>query len=138
MPSLPGVAVVREDDEPTAANVEELFPPAVYFEQTEVQPALRQAIVAHLREYPTVAFSVADLALALVRRNWVGGQSAQKRVSDMASVMHGEEQLQRVDRGVHRLHPRLAAAFERRPVTDYRRAAEMGFPVPEATPDDQE
>ncbi len=135
---LAGVAVVREDDEPASAKVEELFPPAAAFEgEKGAQPTLRQAIVAHFREHPTIAFPVGDLAVALLLRGWLAEEGAQKRVSDMASLMASDEQLQRVERGVYRLHPRLAVAFERRPVTDYRRAAEMGLPVPQSMPGDQ-
>lgn len=131
---LAGIAVVREDDEPDSASIEELFPPAALFDTGGAEPTLRQAIVAHLRENPMIPFPIASIAHALVLREWIPDRrDTQKRVSDMASLMAGEDQLQRVDRGVYRLHPRLAVAFEQRPVTDYRRAAEMGMPVPPST-----
>src|SRR5580704_6829088 len=112
---LAGIATLSDEDDQN--NVpDDLFPPARYFDETRERPTLRQAIMAHLGETPTAGFTVAELAQALVRRGWLpedGG--AQKRVSDIAGVMHGDEQLQRVDRGVYRLHPRFALAFERRP-----------------------
>jgi hypothetical protein len=131
---LAGVAVSREEDEPTSAEVEELFPDATHFEQTGTKPTLRQAIMAHLREHPATELSVAELAQALVRRGWVPKQGAHKRVSDLAGLMHSQDQLQRVGRGVYRLNPRFAVAFERQPKTDYRRAAELGMPVPGSWP----
>jgi hypothetical protein len=102
-------------------------------------PTLRQAVVAHLREHPVMPFPIAALTRALVLRGWLPDrEDAQKRVSDIAGLMASDGQLQRVDRGVYRLHPQLAAAFDQRPVTDYRRAAELGFPVPSAPHGDQE
>lgn len=128
---LAGVTVVRDDGEPDAANIEELFPPAALFDTGGAEPTLRQAIVAHLREHPMIPFPIASIAHALVLRGWMPDRAdTQKRVSDMASLMAGEDQLQRIERGVYRLHPRLTVAFEQRPVTDYSRAAEMGMPVP--------
>jgi hypothetical protein len=131
---LAGLAAAPEDDEPEPKNVEEMFPPGAYFDQSEAQPSLRQAVVAFLREHPGLAFPVSDIAAALVLRGWLNEEGSQKRVSDIASLMHGDEQLHRVDRGVYRLHPRLAVAFERQPVTDYRQAAAMGMPVPQSLP----
>ncbi len=131
---LAGVAVTREDDEPTFTEIEELFPDASYFEQTGTTPTLRQAIMAYLREHPATELGVAGLAQALVQRGWVSEQAAHKRVSDLAGLMHSQDQLQRVGRGVYRLHPRFAVAFERQPKTDYRRAAELGMPVPGSWP----
>jgi hypothetical protein len=111
---LAGIATLSDEDDQN--NVpDDLFPPARYFDETEERPTLRQAIMAHLSETPTASFTVAELAQALVRRGWLPENGAQKRVSDLAGVMHGDEQLQRVDRGVYRLHPRFALAFERRP-----------------------
>jgi hypothetical protein len=127
---LAGVVVVHDDHEPDSDNVEGVFPSADHFEQSGAQPTLRQAIMAHLRRNPIMTFSVSGLAEALVLRGWLPESGAQKRVSDMVSLMAGDEQLKRVERGVYRLHPRFAVAFEQRPLTDYRRAAEMGLPVP--------
>jgi hypothetical protein len=121
---LAGVADVHEDEENSVPD--DIFPPARYFDEAGVRPTLRQAIMAHMQE-----------AQALVRRGWLAEESSQKRVSDLAGVMHGEDQLQRVERGVYRLHPRFAVIFERRPVTDCRRAAEMGFPVAGSWPGEQ-
>jgi len=132
---LAGVADVHEDEENSVPD--DIFPPARYFDEAGVRPTLRQAIMAHMQEAPTSGLTVAELAQALVRRGWLAEESSQKRVSDLAGVMHGEDQLQRVERGVYRLHPRFAVIFERRPVTDYRRAAEMGFPVPGSWPGEQ-
>lgn len=128
---LVGLAVAPEDDDdPEPSNVEELFPPGAYFDQGDVQPTLRQAVIAFLREQPGLAFPVQDIASALVMRGWLGEDGAQKRVSDIVSLMHGDEQLQRVDRGIYRLHPRLAVALDRsRPVT-YRAAQRRNLPPP--------
>jgi hypothetical protein len=133
---LAGMAVVPEDDdEPEPRGVEELFPPASFFDQNGVSPTLRQGVIAFLREHPGLAFSVADIARALILRGWLADDDgAQKRVSDIASLMHGEDQLQRPERGHYGLHPRLAVAFERQPLTDYARAAELGMPVPQNLP----
>lgn len=111
---LAGIATLSDEDDQN--NVpDDLFPRARYFDESGERPTLRQAIMAHLGETPTTDFAVAELAQALVRRGWLPRDGAQKRVSDLAGVMHGDEQLQRVDRGVYRLHPRFALAFERRP-----------------------
>jgi hypothetical protein len=97
---LAGVAVVRDDGEPDAANIEELFPPAALFDTGGAEPTLRQAIVAHLREHPMIPFPIASIAHALVLRGWMPDRAdTQKRVSDMASLMAGEDQLQRIERG---------------------------------------
>lgn len=117
---LAGVAVVPDDDEPSSANVEELFPPASFFEVGGSVPTLRQAIVAHLREHPMMPFTIAALTQALVAREWLPErEDAQKRVSDMASLMVGDDQLQRVERGIYRLHPRLVVAFDRPSTMDF-------------------
>lgn len=111
---LAGIAILFDEDD--QSNVpDDLFPPAHYFDGTGDRPTLRQAIMAHLGTTPTTGFTIAELAQALIRRGWLPEGGAQKRVSDLAGVMHGDEQLQRVDRGVYRLHPRFALAFERRP-----------------------
>jgi hypothetical protein len=90
-----------------------------------------------MREHPTAAWNIPDLMAALEFRGWLPDKKdAQKRVSDMASVMTNDGQLDRVERGVYRLSPKLALAFERRPTTDYRAAAALGFPVPERNPSD--
>jgi hypothetical protein len=111
---LAGIATASDENDQN--NVpDDLFPPARYFDETGEHPTLRQAIMANLSETPTAGLTVAELAQALVRRGWLPDDGAQKRVSDLAGVMHGDEQLQRVDRGVYRLHPRFALAFDRRP-----------------------
>lgn len=111
---LAGIATPSDEDDQN--NVpDDLFPRARYFDESGDRPTLRQAIMAHLGETPTTDFTVAELAQALVRRGWLSKDGAPKRVSDLAGVMRGDERLQRVDRGVYRLHPRFALAFERRP-----------------------
>jgi len=128
---------IVDDEETDVGDVEELFPSAEFFENG-TQPTLRQAIVAHLRGQPMMAFNIGGLVEALAHRGWLPDrEDAQKRVSDMAGLMAQEKQLQRVERGVYKLHPRLAVAFDRQPVTDYRRAAEMGFAVPQPPHGDQ-
>jgi hypothetical protein len=109
---LAGVSVRPDDDQNNVPD--DLFPPARYFEESGERPTLRQAIMAHLGETPTSAVSITELAQALIERGWLAELEAQKRVSDLAGVMHGDEQLQRTDRGVYRLHPRFALAWERR------------------------
>jgi len=110
---LAGVEVLPEEED--VNNVpDDLFPPVKYFEETGERPTLRQAIMAHMSESPTTRFTVAEIAQALVKREWLPEVGAQKRVSDLAGVMHGDEQVQRTGRGVYRLHPRFALGFERR------------------------
>ena len=48
-------------------KVTELFPPASYFDENGVQPTLRQAIVAVMRERPVAHWGVGDLADSLQR-----------------------------------------------------------------------
>ncbi len=110
---LAGLAVVREDDEePDLGHIEELFPAAAFFDETGTRPTLRQAVVAYFREHPDVALSHAELAQALIERGWLAEEDAQKRVSDVAVVMRRDKQLERVDRGVVRLHPQLKIPLE--------------------------
>jgi hypothetical protein len=112
---LAGITVGHEDEEPNAGELEELFPPSEFFDQTGTQPTLRQAIMAHLRDFPTVHFPLANLTADLVERGWLADDgAAAKRVSDMAGLMAGDKdkQIERAGRGVYRLHPRLAAAFD--------------------------
>jgi hypothetical protein len=111
---LAGIATLSDEDDENSVP-DDLFPPVRYFDETGERPTLRQAIMAHLSETPTAGFTIAELAQALVRRGWLPKDGAQKRVTDLAGVMYGDEQLQRVDRGVYMLHPRFALAFERRP-----------------------
>jgi hypothetical protein len=69
---LVGLAVPPEDDDdPEPDNVEELFPPGDYFDQSDVQPTLRQAVIAFLREQSGLAFPVQNIASALVMRGWL-------------------------------------------------------------------
>ena len=108
--------VVEDGDTPDVADYVELFPPGAYFETSSVMPTLRQAVVAHLREHPVMPSSIAALTQALVLRGWLPErEDAQKRVSDIAGLMASDGQLQRVERGVYRLRPRLAAAFDQPP-----------------------
>lgn len=110
---LAGVSVRSDEDDQN--NVpDDIFPPVRYFEESGERPTLRQAIMAQLSEAPASALSVAELAEAIVKREWLPELGAQKRVSDLAGIMHGDNQLQRTDRGVYRLHPRFALALEQR------------------------
>lgn len=111
---LAGLPVTPEEDDPMPHNIAELFPPASYFVENGVDPTLRQAVIAFLREHAGLAFPVSDIAAALIMRGWlIDDDGAQKRVSDISSLMHGDELLYRPERGHYRLHPRLAAEFER-------------------------
>jgi hypothetical protein len=77
------------------------------------KPTLRQAIATLLTENPTRPLTLSQLTAGLSLRGWLPTRAdAQKAVSDMASTMTSENQLERVDRGTYRLHPRLALALE--------------------------
>jgi hypothetical protein len=106
-----GSSTDNEDATPLA----EQFPPAWAFDD-EHQPTLRQAIVAVMREAPGRPFRVAELAQALEDRGWLPDRdsrlSAKKRVSDLASLMIADGQLERADRGVYTLDAELDAALE--------------------------
>jgi hypothetical protein len=56
-----------------------------------------------------------------------------KRIADMAAIMVSERLLERAGRGVYRLPETLAGALERAlpPITAYRVASDLGFPVPD-------
>src|ERR1700739_1577555 len=110
---LAGLAVVREaDEEPDREHLEELFPPASFFHETATKPTLRQAIMALLREHPDAVVTSSELAQALIAEGWLDRKEAQKRVSDVAVLMRRDKQLEHVGRGQHRLHPRMAIAFD--------------------------
>lgn len=49
---------------------------------------------------------------SLIERGWLAEEDAQKRVSDVTVVMRRDKQLERVDRGVVRLHPQLKIPLE--------------------------
>ena len=91
---------------------------------SNIKPTLRQAILAFLREAPQAHITIPTLAAALNKRGWLPDRAdAQKAVSDMAALMANENQLERVGRGVYRLHPRLALGLESRTATESRLAA---------------
>jgi hypothetical protein len=127
---LVGLTATPVSNEPSAADVEELFPPAEFFERTRTVPTLRQAIMSFFREHPAANVRISNIAEVLLARGWLSPLSANKRITDLTSVMCSDEQLVRVSRGVYHLHPKYALSFEQNPPTDYRRAAEMGMPVP--------
>ncbi|MDQ6778929.1 MAG: hypothetical protein M3071_22515, partial [Actinomycetota bacterium] len=82
---------------------------------------------------PTAAWRVSDLAVAIVQAGWLADtDEAQKRISDMASVMVADSQLVRVARGTYGLAPELGAAFELR----RRRSAKENLPSAELEPQD--
>jgi hypothetical protein len=109
---LAGISEMQIDEADKNSVPDDLFPPAEYFRDSGERPTLRQAIMAELRETPHDRVAVAGLAARLVARGWLSAENAHKRVSDLAGVMHGEEQLERVGRGVYRLHPRIAMLFD--------------------------
>jgi hypothetical protein len=88
------------------------------------RPTLRQAILTFLAEAPDTPMTIPELAAALKARALLPERAdAQKAVSDMAASMAGEDQLERVGRGVYKLHPRLALALESRVAMEHRSAA---------------
>lgn len=96
--------------EESTPAIAELFPD---LQVVGGKPTLRQAIVAVMRENPSTQWRVTDLTEELVHRGWLPGSSeAGKRVSDMAGLMVGDDQLTRLARGVYGLAPQLAAEFE--------------------------
>ncbi|MDE3069789.1 MAG: hypothetical protein KGJ43_03580, partial [Acidobacteriota bacterium] len=102
-----GVALPA-DDEPDMAAIQELFPPASAF-SNGTKPTLRQAIMAFVRESPATPYTVQFITASLADLGWLPQRDdAQKRVSDLAGIMAGDEQLERVERGVYKLHPKLA------------------------------
>lgn len=123
---LAGIAEIQIDEADGNLVPDDLFPPARYFQETDERPTLRQAIMAELQDEPNLAVPVADLAARLVARGWLDEENAHKRVSDLAGLMHNERQLQRVHRGVYKLHPRFALRFEQ--TADARIAAQLPSP----------
>jgi hypothetical protein len=123
--NLAGITDMQIEDDVNAVP-DDLFPPVRYFEESGERPTLRQSIMAELRERPNTAISVAELASRVAARGWIEADVAQKRVSDLAGVMHGDKQLVRVGRGVYRLHPDFALAFDR--VTDSHLRSQMPPP----------
>jgi hypothetical protein len=100
------------------AIVTELFPAGVTFENG-AKPTLRQAIVLVMREEQHIGrWTPARLAEALAYHGWLptreASKDATKRVSDMAGIMFNDGQLSRLDRGIYKLAPALAAALEAR------------------------
>lgn len=92
----------------------ELFPEASFFIEHGVQPTLRQAIIAIMREQPGRQWSVTELTKALASKDWLPDKGA-KRVSDMAGDMVRLGQILRPRRGVYVLSPETAAALEAAP-----------------------
>jgi hypothetical protein len=127
---LAGIAELQIDESDENVVPDDLFPPVRYFEESGVRPTLRQAIMAELQSEPNLAVPVADLAARLVGRGWLEAENAHKRVSDLAGLMHNEEQLHRVNRGVYKLHPRFAVRIEQK--AEARLAAQM--PSPDSWP----
>jgi hypothetical protein len=123
---LAGIAEMQIDDADGNLVPDDLFPPVRYFEESGERPTLRQAIMAVLQDEPNLGVPVADLAVRLVAQGWLDEENAHKRVSDLAGLMHNEQQLQRVRRGVYKLHPRFAVRFEQ--TADARIAAELPKP----------
>jgi hypothetical protein len=97
------------------------------------RPALRQAILMVMRADVTSEWTVADLAMMLKLNSWLPKGDYSKRISDMAGVMVTEGHLERTGRGVYQLSPPLGQAMSLSlpPITDYRRAAAEGLPVPD-------
>jgi hypothetical protein len=97
------------------------------------RPTLRQAILIVMRAGVTSEWTVAELAMMLRLNNWLPRGDYSKRISDMAGVMVTEGHLKRVGRGVYRVSPPLAMAMSQvlPPITDYRKAAAEGLPVPD-------
>jgi hypothetical protein len=112
-----------------ARYVRKLLPDGV---QTR-RPTLRQAILIVMRAGVTSEWTVPDLAMMLRLNNWLPRGDYSKRISDMAGVMVTEGHLKRTGRGVYRVSPPLAMAMSQAlpPITDYRRAAAEGLPVPD-------
>lgn len=109
--ALFGLELSPEQDS-VSAEMDELFvtPEAL---ADNAKPTLRQAIATLLRDDPKRPLTLSRLAAELSLRGWLPARTdAQKAVSDMASAMTSENQLERVDRGTYRLHPRLVLALE--------------------------
>lgn len=100
--------------------------------QTE-RPTLRQAILIVMRADVMSPWTVGDLAMMLDLNGWLPKGDYTKRISDMAGVMVNEGHLKRSGRGVYLLAPPLALAMKMvlPPITDYRKAAAVGLPVPD-------
>jgi hypothetical protein len=122
---LAGISELQVDVTHENSVPDDLFPPVRYFEETGERPTLRQAIFAELATTPRAEVSVADLTDRLMHREWISGYAAQKRVSDLAGVMHGDEQLQRVGRGIYRVHPKLAMVIDQQTAADIRIRSEL-------------
>ena len=106
-------AAIAVDHEPNE-NATELFPDSAFFAEHGVQPTLRQAIVALMREQPARQWGVTDLTRALAQKGWLPEKGA-KTVSNMAGDMARLGQILRPSRGIYVLSPELAAALEGAP-----------------------
>ena len=97
-------------------------------------PTLRQAILLVMRADTTSDWTLGDLAFMLRLNNWLPKrEDPNKGIADMAAAMVTEGMLERSGRGVYRLPMHVAAALQEAlpPITDYRRADELGFSVPD-------
>ena len=110
----PKAATAIDAQQDFAAKVVELFPDEAVF-SSGARPTLRQAIAIVMRDSPFRVWPIGELTVELKRRHWLpDAPDAQKRVSDLATVMFNAGQLARVDRGVYKLSPPVEAILDGR------------------------
>lgn len=127
----PEAAAAEQTEEDADATIREIIPNG--FETPE--PTLRQMILFAMRAEPRGEWPVSRIHDMLVTHGWVdpNAKDQAKRITDMASLMVGDDLLERAGRGIYRLPVPLAAALSRalHPITDYALAARQGLPVPD-------
>lgn len=108
-----GLTDIAVDSARDAAELEELA-----FVSGQ-KPTLRQAIFELACVIPTTAWTIPQLTSSLKRSGWLPARDdAQKAVSDMAAAMASDDQLERQERGVYRLHPRFVLVLETFSIAD--------------------